>query len=122
MNRAALEAKRRQPTFFKPLCLALNGLFHPKTGFEMGLNWLYLGLFGFVFYCLNRHFISVKLGDCCLFKLALFRNFHFSARNAHPASGLEFLWSPACGIGAWSFFILSSFVIRISSFISPILP
>jgi len=67
--------------------LALNASFHPETGFEMGLNWLYLGLFGFVFYHQKYHFKSVKSGDFCIFNLALFRNFHFSRRTGG---------SPAC--------------------------
>src|SRR5882672_7778739 len=50
----------------------------------MGLNWLYLALFGFVFYRQNRHLTSVKSGDCCLFNLALFRNFNVF-RKSLPA-------------------------------------
>jgi len=43
----------------------------------LALKWLYLALNGFVFYRQNRHFTSVKSGDSCILKLALFRNFMF---------------------------------------------
>jgi len=41
----------------------------------MGLNGFEMALFGFVFDRQNHHFISVKSGDNCILKLALFRNF-----------------------------------------------
>jgi hypothetical protein len=53
----------------------LSALIWVQIGFELALKWLYLALFGFVFYRQNRHFISVKSGDSCILKLALFRNF-----------------------------------------------
>jgi len=46
-------------------------------GFGLGLNWLYLGSFGFVFHRENHCFDPVKSGDSGDFKLALFRNFMF---------------------------------------------
>jgi len=64
--------------------MAFTPVFHPELasnwlqiGFKLALKWLYLALNGFVFYRQNRHFISVKSGDSCIFKLALFRNFMF---------------------------------------------
>jgi len=64
--------------------LALPGSFRPETGFEMGLNWLYLGSFGFVFYHKKHHLTSVKSGDPRIFKLALFRNFYFLSQSHQP--------------------------------------
>jgi hypothetical protein len=46
-----------------------------SNGFKLGLPWLYLGLFGFVFYRKNHHFTSVKSGAFCISNLASFRNF-----------------------------------------------
>jgi len=60
---------------------------------KLGLIWLYLALNGFVFYRQNRHFISVKSGDDCILKLALFRNFMFCRWN-HPADGVPGIKGP----------------------------
>jgi len=65
---------------FSPICVyrcpsvVKNWL---QIGFKLALKWLYLALFGFVFYRQNRHFTSVKSGDSCIFKMGLFRNFMF---------------------------------------------
>jgi len=61
-----------------PLHTDKNGFKPVGFGFEMGLNWLYLALNGFVFYHQNHHLPPVKSVDSCIFKMALFRNFHIS--------------------------------------------
>ena len=69
-----------------------------------------MALFGFVFYRQNRDLISVKSGDNCIFKLALFRNFDVSSpeppggRSAgHRPGKLMLCISGRWSLDAWSF-------------------
>ena len=83
-----------------------NGLIWLQIGFEMAL-------FGFKWVCFyrqNRHFTSVKSGDSCIFKMALFRNFDVlspeppGGRSAgHRPGKLMLCISGRWSLDAWSF-------------------
>ncbi|MBW8865098.1 MAG: hypothetical protein JF609_09305 [Verrucomicrobia bacterium] len=77
-------------------------------GFHLALNWLYLGLFGFVFHRQNRHFDPIKPGDSCVFDLALFRNFYvfpFPPPVAGSDRGSSGAWLSVLGVFLPSFVI-----------------